>query len=98
MQGRHFGLGLLLQHKQIKKMISSYVGENDEFERQMLSGELEVEPICKEHLQKMQLLTGSLFLPPCSGYGTEIAREKKHGILMENVFPVSMLIKQTLPL
>ena len=40
-----FGLGLLLQHKQIKKMISSYVGENAEFERQMLSGELEVELI-----------------------------------------------------
>ena len=38
-----FGLGLLLQKKQVKKMISSYVGENDEFERQMLSGELEVE-------------------------------------------------------
>ena len=38
-----FGLGLLLQNHQIKKMISSYVGENDEFERQMLSGELEVE-------------------------------------------------------
>ena len=38
-----FGLGLLLENKQIKKMISSYVGENDEFERQMLSGELEVE-------------------------------------------------------
>ena len=40
-----FGLGLLLQQKQIKKMISSYVGENAEFERQMLSGELEVELI-----------------------------------------------------
>ena len=40
-----FGLGLLLQKKQIKKMISSYVGENDEFERQMLSGELDVELI-----------------------------------------------------
>jgi 3-oxoacid CoA-transferase subunit A len=40
-----FGLGLLLQNKQIKKMISSYVGENEEFERQMLSGELEVELI-----------------------------------------------------
>ena len=40
-----FGLGLLLQQKQIKKMISSYVGENDEFERQMLSGELEVDLI-----------------------------------------------------
>ena len=39
----NFGLGLLLQNKQINKMISSYVGENDEFERQMLSGELEVE-------------------------------------------------------
>ncbi|MBT6439265.1 MAG: CoA transferase subunit A, partial [Flavobacteriales bacterium] len=40
-----FGLGLLLQERQIKKMISSYVGENDEFERQMLSGELEVDLI-----------------------------------------------------
>ena len=40
-----FGLGLLLQQKQIKKMISSYVGENDEFERQMLNGELEVDLI-----------------------------------------------------
>ena len=40
-----YGLGLLLQRKQIKKMISSYVGENDEFERQMLSGELEVDLI-----------------------------------------------------
>ena len=40
-----FGLGLLLQKKQIKKMISSYVGENAEFERQMLSGELEVDLI-----------------------------------------------------
>ena len=42
-----FGLGLLLQKRQIKKMISSYVGENDEFERQMLSGELEVDLIPK---------------------------------------------------
>src|SRR5690606_8257911 len=40
-----FGLGLLLQNRQIKKMIASYVGENEEFERQMLSGELEVELI-----------------------------------------------------
>ena len=40
-----FGLGFLLQNRQIKKMISSYVGENDEFERQMLSGELEVDLI-----------------------------------------------------
>ena len=40
-----FGLGLLLQRKQIKKMVSSYVGENAEFERQMLSGELEVDLI-----------------------------------------------------
>ena len=44
-----FGLGLLLQKRQIKKMISSYVGENDEFERQMLSGELEVELIPTRH-------------------------------------------------
>jgi 3-oxoacid CoA-transferase subunit A len=44
-----FGIGLLLQTKQVKKMISSYVGENAEFERQLLSGELEVELIPKVH-------------------------------------------------
>ena len=56
-----FGLGLLLQQKQIKKMISSYVGENDEFERQMLSGELEVEltpqgTLAENHLFDLLLL------------------------------------------
>ena len=47
-----FGLGLLLQQRQIRKMISSYVGENDEFERQMLSGELEVDLIPQGSLRK----------------------------------------------
>ena len=44
-----FGIGLMLQGRQVKKMISSYVGENAEFERQLLSGELEVELIPQEH-------------------------------------------------
>jgi len=58
-----FGLGLLLQKKQIKKMISSYVGENDEFERQMLSGELDVELIPQGTLAErcsLKVLLGTL--------------------------------------
>ena len=60
-----FGLGLLLQKKQIRKMISSYVGENDEFERQMLSGELEVDLIPQGSLaarcqRRLQLVAGRL--------------------------------------
>ncbi len=74
-----FGLGLLLHKKQIKKMISSYVGENAEFERQMLSGELEVELIPQGTLaQRCQAAQGGFpaFYTP-AGYGTEVAEGKE---------------------
>lgn len=74
-----FGLGLLLQNKQIKKMISSYVGENDEFERQMLSGELEVDLIPQGSLAERCRAGGAgipAFFTP-AGYGTEIAEGKE---------------------
>ncbi len=74
-----FGLGLLLQQKQIKKMISSYVGENAEFERQMLSGELEVELIPQgtlaERCRASQAGIPAFFTP--AGYGTEVAIGKE---------------------
>ncbi len=74
-----FGLGFLLKEKQIKKMISSYVGENDEFERQMLSGELEVELIPQGTLAERCRATGAgipAFYTP-AGYGTEVAEGKE---------------------
>jgi len=74
-----FGLGLLLQQKQIKKMISSYVGENAEFERQMLSGELEVEltpqGTLAEKCRAAQAGIPAFFTP--AGYGTEVAIGKE---------------------
>ena len=87
-----FGLGLLLQKKQIDKMISSYVGENAEFERQMLSGELEVELTPQGTLaakcQAAQQGYPAIFTP--AGYGTEVAEGKetrefngKHYVLEE---------------
>ena len=89
-----FGLGLLLQNRQIKKMISSYVGENDEFERQMLSGELEVELIPQgtlaERCRAAQVGIPAFFTP--AGYGTEVAVGKEtrefNGkmYVMENAF------------
>lgn len=74
-----FGLGLLLQSRQIKKMVSSYVGENDEFERQMLSGELEVDLIPQGSLAERCRAGGAgipAFFTP-AGYGTEIAHGKE---------------------
>jgi 3-oxoacid CoA-transferase A subunit len=74
-----FGLGLLLQRKLIRKMISSYVGENDEFERQMLSGELEVELIPQGTLAERCRAGGAgipAFFTP-AGYGTEVAEGKE---------------------
>ncbi|MEX1382930.1 CoA transferase subunit A [Lutibacter sp.] len=74
-----FGLGLLLQKRQIKKMISSYVGENDEFERQMLSGELDVELIPQGTLAERCRATGAgipAFYTP-AGFGTEVAEGKE---------------------
>ncbi|GAA4295582.1 CoA transferase subunit A [Aestuariibaculum suncheonense] len=74
-----FGLGLLLQKRQIKKMISSYVGENEEFERQMLSGELEVELIPQgtlaERCRAAQAGIPAFYTP--AGYGTEVAEGKE---------------------
>lgn len=74
-----FGLGLLLQKRQIKKMISSYVGENHEFERQMLSGELEVELIPQgtlaERCRAAQAGIPAFFTP--AGFGTEVAIGKE---------------------
>lgn len=74
-----FGLGLLLQKHQIKKMVSSYVGENDEFERQMLSGELEVEltpqGTLAEKCRAAQSGIPAFFTP--AGYGTEVAEGKE---------------------
>lgn len=74
-----FGLGLLLQGRQIKKMISSYVGENDEFERQMLSGELEVDLIPQGSLAERCRAGGAgipAFYTP-AGFGTEVAEGKE---------------------
>jgi 3-oxoacid CoA-transferase subunit A len=74
-----FGLGLLLQKKQIRKMISSYVGENAEFERQMLSGELEVDLIPQGSLAERCRAGGAgipAFYTP-AGYGTEVAEGKE---------------------
>jgi 3-oxoacid CoA-transferase subunit A len=74
-----FGLGLLLQGKQVKKMISSYVGENAEFERQMLSGELEVELVPQGTLATRCMAAGygmpAVYTP--AGVGTEVAEGKE---------------------
>jgi 3-oxoacid CoA-transferase subunit A len=74
-----FGLGLLLHKRQIKKMVSSYVGENAEFERQMLSGELDVELIPQgtlaERCRSAQAGIPAFYTP--AGYGTEVAEGKE---------------------
>lgn len=74
-----FGIGLMLKTRQVKKMISSYVGENAEFERQLLSGELEVDLIPQGTLATRIAMAGmgipAFFTP--AGYGTEIAEGKE---------------------
>ncbi|MCL4640518.1 MULTISPECIES: CoA transferase subunit A [Olivibacter] len=74
-----FGIGLMLQKRQLKKMIASYVGENAEFERQLLSGELEVELIPQGTLATRCLAAGygmpAIFTP--AGVGTEVAEGKE---------------------
>lgn len=75
----NFGLGLLLKKRQIKKMLSSYVGENAEFERQLLSGELEVDLIPQGTLAtriQMAAMGIPAFYTP-AGYGTEVAEGKE---------------------
>ncbi len=89
-----FGIGLMLKQKQVKKMISSYVGENAEFERQLLSGELEVELIPQGTLATRCMATGygmpAIFTP--AGVGTEVAAGKETRVfngkeyLMEHAF------------
>src|ERR1017187_3763317 len=74
-----FGLGLLLKKKQVKKMISSYVGENEEFERQLISGELEVDLIPQGTLAE-RLRAGGAGIPAFftpAGYGTEVQEGKE---------------------
>jgi len=95
-----FGLGLLLKTRQIKKMLSSYVGENEEFERQLLSGELEVDLIPQGTLATRIQMAGmgipAFFTP--AGFGTEVAKGKEvkefHGkmYLMENALHADFAI------
>jgi 3-oxoacid CoA-transferase A subunit len=74
-----FGIGLMLQTKQVKKMVSSYVGENAEFERQLLSGELEADLLPQGTLSE-RIRAGGAGIPAFytpAGYGTEIAEGKE---------------------
>lgn len=83
-----FGIGLLLEQKQVKKMISSYVGENAEFERQLLSGELEVELIPQGTLASRCMAAGygmpAIFTP--AGVGTEVAEGKETRIFNDKEY------------
>lgn len=95
-----FGIGLMLQKRMVKKMISSYVGENAEFERQLLSGELEVELIPQGTLATRCLAAGygmpAIFTP--AGVGTEVAQGKETRVfdgkeyLMEYAFDADFAI------
>jgi 3-oxoacid CoA-transferase subunit A len=83
-----FGIGLMLQQKQVKKMISSYVGENAEFERQLLSGELEVELIPQGTLATRCMAAGygmpAIFTP--AGVGTEVADGKETRVFSDKEY------------
>ena len=83
-----FGIGLMLQQKQVKKMISSYVGENAEFERQLLNGELEVELIPQGTLATRCMAAGygmpAIFTP--AGVGTEVANGKETRIFNDKEY------------
>lgn len=95
-----FGIGLMLQQKQVRKMIASYVGENAEFERQLLSGELEVELIPQGTLATRCMAAGygmpAIFTP--AGVGTEVAEGKEVRIfndkeyLLEHAFDADYAI------
>ena len=83
-----FGIGLMLQQKQVKKMISSYVGENKEFERQLLSGELEVDLIPQGTLAERCRAAGAgipAFYTP-AGVGTEVAEGKETRVFNDKVY------------
>ncbi|HRI25226.1 MAG TPA: CoA transferase subunit A [Ferruginibacter sp.] len=83
-----FGIGLMLKQKQVKKMISSYVGENAEFERQLLSGELEVELIPQGTLATRCMAAGygmpAVFTP--AGVGTEVAEGKETRVFKDKEY------------
>ena len=83
-----FGIGLMLQQKQVKKMVSSYVGENAEFERQLLSGELEVELIPQGTLATRCLAAGYgmpvIYTP--AGVGTEVAEGKETRVFNDKTY------------
>lgn len=83
-----FGIGLMLEQKQVKKMVSSYVGENAEFERQLLSGELEVELIPQGTLATRCMAAGygmpAVFTP--AGVGTEVADGKETRIFNDKEY------------
>lgn len=83
-----FGIGLMLQQKQVRKMVSSYVGENAEFERQLLSGELEVELIPQGTLATRCMAAGygmpAIFTP--AGVGTEVAEGKESRIFNDKEY------------
>ena len=95
-----FGIGLMLQTRQVKKMISSYVGENAEFERQLLSGELEVDLVPQGTLATRLMAAGygmpAIFTP--AGVGTEVAIGKESRVfgnkeyLMEYAFDIDFSI------
>ncbi|MGB1094646.1 MAG: CoA transferase subunit A [Bacteroidia bacterium] len=83
-----FGIGLMLQQKQVKKMISSYVGENKEFERQLLSGELEVDLIPQGTLAERCRAAGAgipAFYTP-AGVGTEVAEGKETRVFNDKIY------------
>lgn len=87
-----FGIGLMLKQRQVKKMISSYVGENAEFERQLLSGELEVELIPQGTLATRCLAAGygmpAVFTP--AGVGTEVAMGKETRVFKDKEYLMEM--------
>ncbi|HNU14171.1 MAG TPA: CoA transferase subunit A [Chitinophagaceae bacterium] len=87
-----FGIGLMLKEKQVKKMISSYVGENAEFERQLLSGELQVELIPQGTLATRCMAAGygmpAFFTP--AGVGTEVAEGKEIRLFNEKEYLLEM--------
>jgi 3-oxoacid CoA-transferase subunit A len=90
----NFGLGLLLQTRQIKKMMASYVGENAEFERQLLSGELEVDLIPQGTLATRIQMAGmgipAFFTP--AGYGTEIAEGKESRVFNDKHYLMELAL------
>jgi 3-oxoacid CoA-transferase subunit A len=90
-----FGIGLLLKTRQVKKMIASYVGENAEFERQLLSGELDVELIPQGTLATRCMATGygmpAVFTP--AGVGTEVAEGKETRVFDGKTYLMEMAFK-----